>query len=66
VPQLWEEARITMTHKEDLPEIERNLDDLRVRHPKAYKQFDEEVRRLKHKTSFAVSMSPVGRAERRP
>jgi len=55
-----------MTHKEDLPEIERNLDDLRVRHPKAYKQFDEEVRRLKHKTSFAVSMSPVGRAERRP
>ena len=54
-----------MTHGEDLPDIGRNLDDLKVRNPKAYRQFDQEVRRLKHKTSFAVSMSPV-RAENRP
>jgi len=64
--QLWEGTEIEMTHGEDLPEIHRNLNDLKVRNPKVYKEFDEEVRRLKHKTSFAVSMSPVGRAERRP
>ncbi len=54
-----------MTHGEDLPEIDRNLNDLKVRNPKAYQQYDEEVRRLKHKTSFAVSMSPVNNPERR-
>lgn len=55
-----------MTHGEDLPEINKNLNDLKVRNPSMYRRLDEEVRRLKHKTSFAVSMSPIGRAERRP
>jgi hypothetical protein len=54
-----------MVHRELTQEINRDFDDLAVRNPQMYRSLEGELRRLKHKTGFAVAMSPV-RAERRP
>jgi hypothetical protein len=57
-----------MTHRAERigERIDQNLDDLEARNPKMARELEAEYRRLEHKSSFAVAMSPVGRAERRP
>jgi hypothetical protein len=54
-----------MVHREISERINRDFDDLKVRSPMKYKEFEKEYRRLQEKTNFAVAMSPI-RAERRP
>jgi len=54
-----------MVHREISERINRDFDDLKVRSPMKYKEFEEEYRRLQHKTNFAVAMSRIN-PERRP
>ncbi len=56
-----------MTHRAERigQRIDQNLDDLETRNPRMAKQFEEEYRRLEHKTNFAVSMSSTNPERRR-
>ena len=49
-----------MVHKEILKNLNQDLDDLKVRNPKAYHEIENELKRLEAKANFDVSMSPVG------
>lgn len=49
-----------MTHKEVLGNLKQDLDDLKVRNPKAYREIENDLKRLEAKANFDVSMSPIG------
>jgi hypothetical protein len=55
-----------MVHREISEAVNRDFDDLKVRNPRMYEKLEKEYRRFEQKTNFAVAMSPIGRAERRP
>ncbi len=48
-----------MTHRDISRRINQDLDDLKVRNPRAYGGIEKRLRRLELDASFAVSQSPV-------
>jgi hypothetical protein len=49
-----------MVHDVILRNLSDDLDDLKVRNPKKYREIEKKAERLESEASFAVSQSPVG------
>ena len=49
-----------MVHGEILSRLNQDLDDLKVRNPKAYENIEKRLRRLEAEANFDVATSPIG------